>query len=1471
MAVVAADLIVRLGSETSGAEAGLNRVNAGIGRLGGAMKSVASTAGGFVLGSMIQNVAGSIGQLGSNAMTFERNMANVNSIMQGTQSEIAAVSQQVIDISSRTGQASTTLAAGLYDIYSSGFSGQEGLSILAVAANAATAGLTTTDVSAQAIAASLNAFGQDASDAGKNADILFQTVNDGVTTFELLGRNIGPVMPAAKALGLELADVGAGMAQLTLKGIGTSEAATGLTNVYKSALSPTAAMTEALAAQGEVSAENVIQTRGLAGYFGVLDKAMATGNYSAQDLLGSFEAVTTYLNLGEDGAKAYTAELEKMNRASDDGGATAKALAQQQKSLSFQLQRAQIAVQNLITKGFLKVSPALAKVAGGFANFLTTGVTPFLSYMGGMFSGFETMNGWLDRLPQPLRRFAHGFGVVAEAAGDMVRAFQAGGFAGLGDVIGRELRQAASGIAAMGAELLQGATWVANVVIDTAVDFVGWLFDNAENIWGGIKSLVGWGAGIFADTVRAVITGGIDLIGDIADAAGNLWGWIQNKLFGGVSPDGTSGPGQDQSISIGDVLVEAGLKLAETVLGGVANIGEWFRKELGLAGYAQNTETGAIEKIPLGTVFVNAGLKLGGDAAAWVGRLGAWVMSQLGIGGGSGNPAGAGSAFGGTGIGLPPVDLGDWIINVATPTLAGWITGAAGWLNTKIQEAVSGAIKIAARFGDWVVNVAVPTLTGWVTGAAGWLNTQIQAVVSGAVKVAARFGDWVIDTAVPTLTGWVTGAGAWLSTKIQSVVSGATTQAVRLSNWVIDIGIPTVSGWIDGASAWLSTKIQQVVSGATTQAVRLSNWVVDIGVPTAQGWIDGASAWLSTKLQGVVSGATTQAVRLSDWVIDVDAPAELQGWVNGASLDLSSDIAAKLDGLEVDLNNWVLKPGTPEVAFDKGVAVGKIAEKLVDLAVDLDAWKLALGGGVLITAPATIGTLIGQKLQGEVSVDNFTGWVLNVGVPGTIGVAVGAGFGDEVSALLLGLIIINDFTDWVLNVGIGLVEAGFGLVEGIGLLILGKLTSIKISDFTQWALLVGIAGLISVPMEAILSIKNRIVTEITDLIKVKDFTAWAIELGVPDVLTLVPGVVEALAALAKDKVMENIPFIGDGDSNSAPTDTSGQGQGAGTSAPGGFGFGPGVGGVNMSSALDFFGGGGKSNSQSIAPVVIPAPDISAVTSTVSQATTSINSLAALKPTASATLNVDAVFDGAASATSVMTMLEGMNPTPKATLNIDGVFDGAAQAISLLNQVGTMNPIPTVGLNVSPLFDGVAQSISLLNMLGAMYPIPTAGLNVSPLFDGAAQAISLLNQVGGMNPTPTVGVNDQASGVLYGVLGLLNSIDGRVAQATVTTTNITDNITRFSETGKYAKGGQIGQDIALVGERGPELLLGQQGKRVLAAGQTEDLFRAAGDDSGPKRVTYNTYHVKADFDTGADWNRFYAQKQRQQALAEARGR
>jgi hypothetical protein len=89
-------------------------------------------------------VAGGIALATKASAEFEAEMRNVNSILKESEPSFRALSEAVLALSGKVGQAPEVLARGLYDIASSGFSGAEGLKVLEASAVAATAGLTDT-------------------------------------------------------------------------------------------------------------------------------------------------------------------------------------------------------------------------------------------------------------------------------------------------------------------------------------------------------------------------------------------------------------------------------------------------------------------------------------------------------------------------------------------------------------------------------------------------------------------------------------------------------------------------------------------------------------------------------------------------------------------------------------------------------------------------------------------------------------------------------------------------------------------------------------------------------------------------------------------------------------------------------------------------------------------------------------------------------------------------------------------------------------------------------------------------------------------------------------------------------------------------------------------------------------------------------------------------------------------------------
>src|SRR5690606_15020942 len=264
-----------------------------------------------------------LGLMTKSSMDFSAAMSNVNSIARVSDQELAALSDTILDLASAYSAAPTDLAEGLYDIIGSGFEdAAEAAEILEAAVVAAGAGMTDTATSTRAITAVLNAYGQEAEEAGNISDVLFKTVDSGVISFEELANNMGRVLPVASSLNVSIEELGAAFAELTLQGINASEAETAIAAMMTAALNPTEAMADAIEEYGYAWAEALIQTEGLAGYVQFLSQASGGTSEGMMALLGNVRALQGALVLTQGDGAGFNAMLETMGSAAQDGAYT---------------------------------------------------------------------------------------------------------------------------------------------------------------------------------------------------------------------------------------------------------------------------------------------------------------------------------------------------------------------------------------------------------------------------------------------------------------------------------------------------------------------------------------------------------------------------------------------------------------------------------------------------------------------------------------------------------------------------------------------------------------------------------------------------------------------------------------------------------------------------------------------------------------------------------------------------------------------------------------------------------------------------------------------------------------------------------------------------------------------------------------------------------------------------------------------
>lgn len=741
MAISAADLMVTFKADTKDAESGIQRVNKGI---TGFAKSAAAMGAGVLGAQVFSNFIRDGKQAAQVGLDFGRGMANVNSILQASDSQIAQYSDDVLQIALRTAQAPGVLAAGLYQVVSSGFSNiTDAETILEIAANGATAGLTSTDVSARALTGTLNAYGDSVQNAQRYSDIMFQTVNDGVLSYDQFANNLGKTTSLAANLNVPFEQLGASYAQLTLNNVDAAAAETDLSALLRSAINPTTALTTAVRAHGYASAEALIKSEGLPGYLKFLNETAGGSSTALGDLTGNIEAGTAAMILSKNGVKDYNKELDKMNHASDGVGATQKALEKQMKSASFQIQKAKVALQVLAIQGFGIFAPLVARGASALTGFLTKGVIPFTKMIGAALKGGFAFDKMLTALPQPLRRAAHAVGVMAESIGDMIR----------GGISKGELTQFFHGFQAFSEELSQGVHFVANIIVDAAVTLGSLLIDGVKAAPGVIFNWVRGklfgqntgqsqdpaspmsnmkGAPIDVGFIDVAVRLGELIVNGITGGIGNLWDWVRGQILGNPTPGaqasgalrsafglpGGTTPPLDAGVI--DVAVALGKVILNGATGVIGDLWGWVKSKI-MGGGPVGDATGGpaavnVNTIDFGTVAITAAAKLGGELQKVAADFKGWVTGQLHV-------------------------AKDQVIQIGTITLQG---------NVKIESA-GGDDKAAQTWVDrFVANVK--RYGGPVRDAGIWVSTQL---ASGAGYAAGAAIGGFVDAAGAIVLGLV--------------------------------------------------------------------------------------------------------------------------------------------------------------------------------------------------------------------------------------------------------------------------------------------------------------------------------------------------------------------------------------------------------------------------------------------------------------------------------------------------------------------------------------------------------------------------------------------------------------------------------------------------------------------------------------------------------------------------------------------
>jgi TP901 family phage tail tape measure protein len=337
---------------------------------------------------------------------FNAAMANVATLIPGNIGRINELKTAVQDLAIRTGKSTKDIAGGLYQVISALGDTSDSMKILDIAARAGAAGLATTDDAINLVTAVMKGYGDTSAEAAqKAADLAFQTVKLGQTTFPELAASMGRVIPIAATLKMSQEELFAGFATLTGVTGGAAEVSTQFSAILRAMLKPTAEMSAAIGALGYASAAAMIENEGLVGGLRNLIGTTDGSQESISKLFGQAESLTAVFALAEGQSETFDAKLLSMK---DTVGVLDEAFKEQAEGV------------NKTGFGWDQLKIKMEVVAQRLGDALAPAFSKLVDLLGKVADTIQKAVSWFGNLPKPVRDVGVAFLGILAAAGPVL-------------------------------------------------------------------------------------------------------------------------------------------------------------------------------------------------------------------------------------------------------------------------------------------------------------------------------------------------------------------------------------------------------------------------------------------------------------------------------------------------------------------------------------------------------------------------------------------------------------------------------------------------------------------------------------------------------------------------------------------------------------------------------------------------------------------------------------------------------------------------------------------------------------------------------------------------------------------------------------------------------------------------------------------------------------------------------------------
>jgi len=308
-------------SASSAAKKSINKISQASKKIANSVAQASSIAIAAVAGFSVHSL--------KEFMKFEKGMKQVWTLTNQTKEEFKGMSNEVLKLMLRGGGATEPLTKGLYDAISASVKAKDAIKFLALAQDIALASATDVATAVDGLTSVINAYKKSLGttklkQAQKAAEIFFNTIKYGKTTFAELAPEMGRIAPIAAQLGIGFDEIGAATASLTMTGGKTNATIVALRQVLISILNPSLKAVRVAKDLGISFNLQALKAKGLVNYLKYVYTATKGNTQQMTQLFGNVRALTGALGLTGNQMKKYEEIQNKVS--SETGNFTAAVL-----------------------------------------------------------------------------------------------------------------------------------------------------------------------------------------------------------------------------------------------------------------------------------------------------------------------------------------------------------------------------------------------------------------------------------------------------------------------------------------------------------------------------------------------------------------------------------------------------------------------------------------------------------------------------------------------------------------------------------------------------------------------------------------------------------------------------------------------------------------------------------------------------------------------------------------------------------------------------------------------------------------------------------------------------------------------------------------------------------------------------------------------------------------------------------------